>query len=801
MFFIGRFAFLGALLCTFAFSLETQDIHGSVLDHLGKPVRDAKIQIVDLNRQVKVSKDGTFLLSSVEKGTHQLLIQSPYLGASKMLEITVTDQRHDPIQVQLDMEVHTELIVTARSQVQSISDISQSSTVLADEELNFNLQNTLGESVARIPGISSASFGQGSSRPVIRGMSGERLRILDAGVDAGDVSSIGPDHGVAIEPFLIERVEILKGASTLRYGENAIGGVINAIDNRIPEHVPSTSLEGSVTLHGNTVSDERTGAVSLTGGKKEFAWHVDFLSRDANDLSVPEGSIIEEDEHGDHEEDELDHEEPGDVLPNSFVETTKASVGVSWIKDRHFVGIAFSGLDHLYGLPVHAHHHEEDGHDHKMEEGEEDGVHIDMEDRRFDLRGSYRLEKNTIESINYQIGSVDYQHTEFEGDVEGTIFKNRFFEMRTEVNLNAWGPFSNGSIGIHGKNRDFSAQGEEAYVAPNETDSWAAFWYEEIQADNWKLDLGIRLTRNSIHADFYDLAHDHEDEHDHKAEEADVPLSRDFDLFSASFGAVRDLGQDYKLAFSINTTERAPTAEELFAAGPHTATQAFEIGNPLFEKESGLNYEANIRKTHGRLSGEVNLFYNDFENYIFQLPEEEEEIDGLQVFHFHQTNATLYGGELHADLDLIHTDPHHLRLGWTLDTVRGQLDHVIEEDHHEEEGGDEHEHEVATRSLPRIPPMRFKMQLLYQYESIWVRLESVTTEDQDRVATLETPTDGFTFLNAAISWQFFVGNTIQQIMLRGTNLGDEIGRNHASFVKEQVPLPGRDISLTWRMRF
>jgi len=747
---------LGLIWAVGVGSSAQQQIVGDVVDHLGKPVRDAIIQIPSLKKRQGVTQNGHFTIESIPTGEYQMVVQSPYLGASKIITLNIGTTPPEPVHVILDMEVHTELIVTAKAEVQSISDISQSAVVMADEELNFNLQSSLGESIAKIPGISSASFGPGASRPLIRGMGGERLRILESGVDAGDVSSVGPDHAVSIEPFLATRIEILKGASTLRYGGNAVGGVINVIDQRIPEHVPSSGLEGQIVLHANSVSNEQTGAVSLSGGKRSVAWHVEGLFRQADDIEIPEGSL----------------EDPGNVLKNSFVDTTKASVGLSWIQDKHFLGVSLSSMNHDYGLPIHHHEHDhgKDGH-----EEEELDVTLKMEDVRIDIRGEYQFHSDHFQTLKYQIGSVDYEHIEYEGGQEGTIFSNTFHEIRTELLLSSWGPFQSGSIGIHGKKRDFSALGEEAFVAPNTTQTFSAFVYQEMNRRSWNLDLGLRASQSTVNADFFEPDHEH-----HKLNT--FPLERDFYSFSASLGLVKNMSSSYKIALSLNRTERAPTAEELYSAGPHVATQAFEIGNPDFSTEKGLNAEMSFRKTEGRLTGELNLFFNDFENFIYEEPSEEEK-DELPVYFFHQDDARFYGGELHADVDVIHEDPYHLRLGVTLDSVRANLNGQNDD------------------PLPRIPPRRVKLQMLYQYESFWARLEHLWTHQQERVASFETATDGYVQINAALAFQFFWGSTIQQVMLRGTNLSNELGRNHASFVKEQIPLPGRDLSLTWRMRF
>ena len=774
MFFTGNFSAgrslllcLALYLCPLPATASDSLLTGTIKDHSGSPVRDATLLILELKRKSGVDENGTYRFMDLPPQTYTLQIKSSDFG-TKIQSITIKPGENR-IDFVFDVVVHEEVTVTASPRRINISDAAQAVDVLNEDELQMKIQPTLGETLATQPGVTSSYFGPAASRPVIRGLGGDRIRILEGGVATGDVSSVSADHALAIDTSSTERVEILRGPASLRYGSNAVGGVVNVLDNRIPSALTSGPFTGSLTLRGNTVSDERTSAATVEGSQSRLAWHVDFTRTDTHDTKIPGFAELEP------EDDE--HEEEAGILENSAQEIRKGAVGASLIFDRGFIGLAYSDYDSFYGIPGQNHHH---GEEEEEEEEEEVFVSIDVERQRFDLKSGLQLRAGPFESADFRMTHTDYQHIELEGEAVGTVFDNQYLETRLEVVQKRLGPFTSGSFGLQYAKRDFQAVGEEAFVPPNDMSQMAFFAYQELEQGNLAFTLGARYEYQTNEG-LFGNDHHHEEEEEEEEEETERQLAdRSFNGFSGAVGLVYGKQRPYSVAVHLTRTERAPTPEELLSNGPHLATSAFEIGNPDFDVEESLGSDLVLRKKEGRITGELNLFYNRFDGYIFERATGEVE-DGLAVFRYDQGDADYKGGELHLDVDLYHTEPHHLSLEMAYDIVRAELDG----------GGD----------IPRIPPDRFTLGLAYRRPGLWADLEMRHNDKQERIASYETTTKSYVFWNASLGYRFFIDKTTHQFSLRGTNLGDEEGRNHTSFLKDRVPLPGRNLTLTYLLRF
>src|SRR5690606_11838925 len=260
------------------------------------------------------------------------------------------------------------LRVRANPIARTADDLARPVAVLAGERLDDAKANSIGETVARLPGVQSSFFGAGVGRPIIRGMEGARVQVLSDGLSAGDVSTVSVDHAVSIEPFLANQIEVLKGPASLLYGSGAIGGAVNVIDGRIPEAATARPLEGRAELRAGTVNDEKTGMVRLDGTSAggNLVFHFDALHRETGDYDIPgfaESEHAHEDDHDDGHDDD-GHEEEGvrGTLANSAVRTDAGALGVSWVGERGFLGVGVSLFNTRYGVPGHS-HGEEDGHD------------------------------------------------------------------------------------------------------------------------------------------------------------------------------------------------------------------------------------------------------------------------------------------------------------------------------------------------------------------------------------------------------------------------------------------------------
>jgi iron complex outermembrane recepter protein len=726
-----------------ASSQTTGSISGVVVTEENVTVAGATVEIVGARRSVRSGADGTFRVDGVAPGRYAVQATHPRFG-SGTTEVRVVAGGLAEVTVTVEVTVHTEaIVVSATPDERGVAEIAQPVTVLAAEELQLRRQPTIGETLNEQPGVTSTYFGPGASRPVIRGLGGDRIRILEEGIGAGDASNMSPDHAVSIEPSAAEQIEIIRGPATLLYGSNAVGGVVNVLQNRVPARSPGTALTGTVDLGFSTVASERSGAFRAGGEEGKLVWSVQGSRRTTDDYEVPGGSGV--DEHG--------------VLENSALSTGSASAGISWIGSRGFLGVAVSGYETRYGIPGHGAHGDDDDHG---DEEEEEGVEIDLEQRRFDLSGEMRTPFRGVRSLRIRGGVTDYRHFEIEEGEIATTFENDAWETRIEALHDPIGRVT-GAVGLQFVHRDFGAFGEEAFVPPSKTDTRALFVFEEVPSGDLTFQFGARYENQDI-----TVRHD------------ELP-DRSFAGVSASLGAVWRVNGAWSVGTNLARAVRLPTAEELYSDGPHLATASFEVGDPDLDEETSLGLDLSIRRLSGRITGELNLFANRFSDFIFTSPTGEEE-DDLPVFAYGQQDARFSGAELHADIDLIHAHPHRLELELSADWVRAEL-------------------ASSGEPLPRISPARFGVGLRYAAENVWGLAEVRRVTRQNRVADFEEPTDGYTMLNASVGYRFLARNTLHELMLRGTNLTDELARSHVSPLKNVAPLPGRDFRLSYRLVF
>lgn len=714
------FLFLLALLLAAPLFAQSATIAGKVTNAEGGAVADATVTLLELRRSVRVGSDGSYRFENITPGHYHVQAESRRLG-TVLGEADLTHGASQVIDLVLDPAVHSEeIVVTASPDSRRESEVYQPVNVVDDREIAALLQPTIGETLNSEPGVSSTYFGPGASRPVIRGLGADRVRMLEDGVGTGDASNVSPDHAVSVDPAGAQQIEILRGPATLLYGSNAVGGVVNVISERIPDSVPAQPITGTVNLRTGTVAGEKSGSFNLTGGQGAFAWHADASLRDTDDLETPEGT-----------------------LENSSLEARSGTIGGSWVGERGYLGGSFNAFDTNYGIP-----------------GEEEAVRIDMEQRRFDVKGELR-ELGIFRNARIRIGRNDYEHVELEGDEIGTRFTNEATEGRLEATHRAIGRMT-GSIGLQWSNSDFAAIGDEAFIPPNEAASRAVFAFEEVTNGKWDFQFGARYESQDVTTDVEDL------------------LDRSFDGLSGSVGAIYKANGSWAIATSIARAVRLPTATELYADGVHAATGQYEIGDVSLTEETSVGIDLSIRKIAGRFRGELNFFNNSFDGYIFDTPTGEEE-EEVPVFRFVQRDARFRGVELDTHTELWHDDANHLELEVGADYVRAKLDR----------GG----------NLPRIPPMRASIGLRWQGSAFSASGEVRRYSRQDEVTEFETETAGYTMVNATAGYRFFVGNSAHDILLRGTNLTDELARNHVSPLKDLVPMPGRDFTLSYRVVF
>ena len=645
----------------------------------------------------------------------------------------------------------------------------QSVSVLTGDELKLRLEPTIGETLNREPGVSSTYFGPGASRPVIRGLGEDRIRVLQDGLDPVDASTISPDHAVSIEPLTVKIIEIVRGPATLLYGPNTVGGVVNVIDNRVPSEKLSKPIEGKVEGRFSSAEEQRSGAGLVEFGLGPFVFHLDGFKRRTEDIEIP--GFARSERLRAMQPLPPGEKEPKDELPNSFTESEGGAAGASYVWDKGYFGVAYSGIDSTYGTVA------------------EPDVTIGLEQRRWDARGRFQEPFAPIKSVTYKFGYSDYMHTEFEGPEVGTVFKNRGYDGRIEIAHEKLGPFE-GVFGYQTQKSDFSALGEEAFLPPVETETHAGFVFEEIALDPLRFQFGARFNHQSNQTE--------------TNPSFGPGISLDFDTFSGSAGAIYNVTTDYVVTLSLAYSQRPPTFVELFANGPHVATNAFEIGDPNLGLEESFGVDLSFRKKMGRITGAISFFYNHFNDFIKGQPTGEIE-DDLPVFVFSATDADFVGGEISVEFHLIEPfaaeepssgkdaksvvsaghpgNPHRLHIEW-------KADYVYTQDLN------------ADRSLPRITPFRTSAGLIYGWKDRFeARIESQYVHEQDRTAEFELPTDSYFLLGASASYRIAAGPVDIDVFLKGTNLLDGEARMHTSFLKDIAPLAGRGVLLGMRATF
>ncbi|MGB3846330.1 MAG: TonB-dependent receptor [Sphingopyxis sp.] len=672
-------------------------------------------------------------------------------------------------------------IVVTAPYVRSL-DILGNVSVLEGEELARDIRGQIGDTLTRQPGVSATSFAPGASRPVLRGFSGERVRVLTDGIGSIDVSNTSADHAVTIDPLTVERIEILRGPAVLLFGSQAIGGAVNLFDRRIPRKVPADHVHiDAIGGYATAANDRNAGASIDVALSPQIVAHLDGSWRKSGDaraggyvfapgirgdlLHLAEHEI--EDGHADEAAELTAQANSRGKIANTASETWTAAGGLSLINDGGQLGISLSYFDSNYGVPSrpdtahdHGGDHDDDDHGHDHGEGP---VTIGLKQWRADLRGEVEMGDGFFDKLRIRAGYADYEHTEYEGDAVGTVFTNTGVEGRLELAQNERGGWR-GASGVQYSHRDFDAIGAEAFVPRNLTDQFALFTLQEWTAGPIGLEAAGRFEATSVRA-------------------PTLGITRSFDTFSGALGATYDLGEAVKFGVSVARAVRAPSAEELFSNGPHIATQSFEVGNPDLKREASWGAEASFKVKTDAFNLSLTGYSNWFDDFIYSAATGAEE-DGLPVFRYFQRDARVWGFEAEASARLAQVGGFNIVGDVTADMTRATIKGA-----------------GADRNVPRIPPLRVLGGIEAQGERVDARVEVEWTDDQKRIAAFETPTDGFTLVNASISWRPLPDTKNLTLSLAANNIFDVDARRHASFTKDYVPLAGRDIRITARASF
>ncbi len=669
-------------------------------------------------------------------------------------------------------------IIVSASGVQELDLLAGTAVVEIKDVQRDAATGQIGDLLAKLPGVSATSFAPGSSRPVLRGQQGERVRVLVDGVGTADVSNTSVDHATTIEPITIERIEVLRGPAVLLYGSQAIGGAVNVIDKRIPTRMPDEAFHIDAFAGVDSASDLRTGAASVDVGLTDnLVAHVDGSWRKTGDIRIGGFQVapaLRADllADADEEEEEGELEEAAELreaanqrgrVPNTGMESWTVNAGLGLVLGESTFGASLGWYDTNYGVPTRpgaGHHHGEEGAEEGGEEEGEELVTIGLKQFRADFKGDVFLGEGAFERLKLRVGYSDYTHTEFEGAEVGTVFDSTGLEARAELVQNTGGTLR-GSTGLQYNHRDFFAVGAEAYIPPNLTDQVALFTLQEYGTGPFQLEAAARAEFTKVKAQT-------------------LGIENDYDTFSGALGAVYTGLPGIRIGINGSRAERAPSAEELFANGPHIATQAFEIGDPDLRTERAWGLEAYARGSIGRGTFGLTAYRQWFDNYIF-LEETGAEEDDLPVFRYLQQDADFWGFEAEVSYPVVDTGSFRLLADASASYVEAEL-------------GD-------GAAVPRIPPLSLLGALEAQTDAFDVRGEVQWFDDQNRVSGVETPTDSFTLVNALVAWRPLADNQNVTLQVAADNIFDVNGRRHASFTKDFVPLMGRNFRASVRLSF
>ncbi len=669
-------------------------------------------------------------------------------------------------------------------------DLLAGTSVVTGDELVRDMRGQIGDSLTQVPGVSATSFSPGASRPVLRGFQGERVRVLTDGLGTLDASNTSTDHAVSIEPLTAERIEVLRGPAVLLFGSQAIGGAVNVLDRRIPRAVPENGFHVDAIGAYGSAADERGGGAAVDFAiTPQIVAHIDGNYRKSDDLRVggyvlsaplrAEQLEIAEEEadegHFEEAEEALENANRRGRLPNSGTRTYSLGGGVALINDGGSLGFSAGYYDTRYGVPSRpGAHHDHGGGGGAPDPHEEEGdVTIGLQQFRADMRGEIKVGGSLVDALRVRVGYSDYEHTEFEGDEVGTVFYNEGFEGRLELvqaNRDGW----RGVTGFQAFTRNFNAVGAEAFVPKNVTDQYGVFTLQEVDLGAIGLEGALRYEHTRVRSNAVKLDLDE-----------DGPtgaFDRRFDAFSGAVGLSYALTASTKIGFNVSRAVRAPSAEELFSNGPHIATQAYEVGNPNFRTEKSWGGEIYARGAAGPLRFQITGYANWFDDYIYEVATGDE-IDELPVFQFFQSDARYLGVEGEVSTTFIDGGEGGFSLGGNLvaDYVNAEL-------------GD-------GSAVPRIPPFRVLAGIDASQGAFGGRVEVEHAIRQTRVAAFETETPAFTLVNASVTWHPLGEKRETAIILSANNIFDVDARRHASFTKDFVPLPGRDIRVSARLSF
>jgi len=689
-----------------------------------------------------------------KKVTHTLTPPAPVTPKHILTAITMAfSSTLTSMHVQAAGEINLPTVsVTANPLGVSSDDMVVPVSTLSGRELSLQRESTLGETLKSIPGVSSTYFGPNASRPIIRGLDGERVRMMQNGVGILDASSLSFDHAVPLDPLVIEQIDVVRGPAALLYGGSAVGGVVNAIDHRIPKEAIN-GVTGRSEVRFGGAENQKNGAVVVDAGNGVLTVHADAYKRKTDDLDIPGYAMSRR-----KSEQSGEARERKGRLVNSGSDADGGAIGASIALENGYVGMSYSTFNNKYGTVA------------------DPDVLIDMKSDRWDFASELRDLGRMISKVKVRMAYTDYKHQELEDGEVGTTFKNRGVEGSIEATHGNIGPL-NGVVGIQFHNSRFQAMGEEAFVPSNRTNTRAVYLYEELPLDALKLTFGGRVEHAKIDS--------------RGGDEFGPSQSKSFTPYSFAGGALFKLDEQWSVTANLSHNERAPSYFELYADGEHVATGQYEVGSSDLDKERSNGIDAQLRWKRHHHAFQIGAYYTRFSNFLglFNSGElvNEDGIPGqadsvITEARFTGAKATFRGIEAEGKFR-IYDKTGSLDLNLRGDYVRAT----------NRDTGD---------PLPRISPLKLGFGLDYRFNRFGSRLDILRAFKQDRTDENELVTDGYTLVNATVTYKLPTSQHFQlEAFAKAYNLLDQTIRDHTSMLKDIAPMGGRSVLVGLRGDF
>ncbi len=719
-----------------------RELIGNIVDlNTGEPLGWTQVLIVELNRSATVRDDGEFRFSNLPAGVYT--VKTLRVGyRDRKIAITVADRDTTRVTLKLaSSPIEVDEIIVEGQRRDLLSELTKADVEVSGRKLRQNLGRTIAETIDDEPGISQRTMGPAPARPVLRGLSGDRLMVIEDGERTGDLSATSSDHAVVIEPLTAERIEVIRGPEALLYGSNTIGGVINVERGYVPTSVVQHA-HGSVSAQGESVNQGYSGGAFLRAPMGPLSLRVDGSYRNAQDISTPQGT-----------------------LENTQINTLNGSVGISLIRSWGYIGSAASLYDSDYGIPP------------DPVAGHPGGVRIDLNRRHLESKAELLPRSRWLRRIELRHSFTRYQHSEIEfserlgREITGTGFDVQTHHFSTTARFKQSGVLRNGAIGLWGEFRDHNTSSGRNLTPRSREYSGAAFIYQEAAWNKFALNGAFRFDAKDINPN----------QHVGDTTDAGVIRSRSFQGFSGSLSGLYNIGSGFSLGATAMRSFRAPGIEELFSEGPHLAVYTYEIGNADLDKEQGIGLEAFLENRDSRGSLRLAVFRNHINNYIFP------ENTGQRSRRIYSLFEYRVSGEKDALLSGIEAAFDRQLLGkWF---ASGTISYV------------KAEFTNTNEALPRIPPLGGKFNLRYQSGQLSLGGGITAADAQTRLAQFETATDGYTVVNLFGQYNFNSMGLFSTVSLSVDNLFDTEYRKHLNWVKHILPEPGRNIKLLYKVFF